>query len=188
MIRALVLLAMVGAALPAEARPCRVVKHVAAVQTLVVTPFAVPVGVPVATLGTVAYSYGSAAGAYTAAPAAATAAPSSALCNCPQCGAHADQPAPGSPPEPVGPEAVFGPSSTREPAGAQVLRKRCAGCHSGQAAKGNLRLFDGGAWADGWRASGRAIFTAIREGTMPKGGPPLTDEEFTAVAEFLIGE
>lgn len=175
MIRTVAMVVLIGAAVPCEAGSCRTRAQAVAVQALAVVPFAVPVGMPVAPLGTVSYSYASAG---TAAPVAPQAA------GCP-CGCHAGEPAAGpAAPQPVGPEPIE-PAASESP-GLAILRERCAKCHTGETAKGGTILFGAaGEWFVG--APGRDVFAAIRDGKMPKGGPPLTGEEFTDVVDWLLG-
>lgn len=156
-----------------ERGAARVTQRIAVDRGLAVSGFAIPVGVPVAAVAgpLVVYSYRDAAGVATR--------PSErpVACGCGCCGggrAEIDT---------VGSLAVNG----EEPAGAAVLRQRCARCHGGSGAQGGVRLFsEQGTWEPGWRAKRKAVFSAIRDGVMPKGGPALGDEEFTSVVEFLL--
>lgn len=64
-----------------------------------------------------------------------------------------------------------------------VLRARCASCHTGESAKGELNLFEQeGALVE--RLPRRAILDAVVEGRMPKGVATLTEEEIEALREW----
>lgn len=186
MIRSLALCLMVAAAAPSDAGSCRShkVQPIVASTGFTVTAFAVPVGVPVAPLSSVYYSYGSAQPVVQAAPATT---PKPCACGSEHCGAPPTMAEPGGP-EPITPQAAVHP-------GAAILRSKCAACHTGETAKGGFKLFDAAAvvsgaspWADGWRDHKKAIFDQLRSDKMPKGGPALTPEQFTDVVDFLLSE
>ena len=65
----------------------------------------------------------------------------------------------------------------------EVLRTRCASCHTGESAKGELQLFEQeGKLAE--RLPRRAILEAVVEGRMPKGAATLTEEEIELLSEW----
>jgi len=76
------------------------------------------------------------------------------------------------------------PPQAPQSAGAEdVLRMRCAACHTGEDSKGELRLFaEDGAIVE--RLPRRAILDAVVERRMPKGVAPLTPEELTLLREW----
>ncbi len=139
------------------------VSSVGATSGLVITSFAVPVGVPVTTLNVpgVLYAYSQASG-------------SCACAHC-RCGESAASPR----------ESTVTTQDVESP-GAQVLRQRCARCHTGQEAKEHVQLFDDdGAPSAGWREHTQAMFEAIIERRMPKGGE-LSAEEKVQLIEWLL--
>lgn len=160
-------------------------QRVATSAGLTVTGFAVPVGIPVAgaPLPLVVYSYRGVAGETSAN------ADGRAGCGCTGCGCgevNGRNPGAGSAARVTTQEAP----PPAEPDGAIVLREKCARCHSGEAAEGEVDLWESatGPWRPGWRQSGGAIYRAVRDGRMPKGGPTLSDEEFAAVVDFLLSD
>lgn len=171
----LVCAVLVAATLPAssDAGGCKaVVSTTSVVQaaSLVVTPFAVPVAVPVTVINPsgVLFAYGSPQPS-----AAVQAAPS---CTCPTCGGRADQ--------------AKGAAAPSKHPGADVLLGRCAKCHTGNEAKGGIALFVAGPeavpiWRVGWQEHAQAVFAAVLDGNMPKGGDPLSPEEKLAIIEYL---
>lgn len=65
----------------------------------------------------------------------------------------------------------------------EVLRTRCAACHTGERSKGELPLFtDDGAIVE--RLPRRAILDAVVERRMPKGAAPLTEEELELIRDW----
>lgn len=164
-------------------------QRVAASAGLTVTGFAVPVGIPVAgaPLPLVVYSYRGVAGEASANAAGEV----GRECTCGTCGCGGSGVGDGGP-RPAGEEAgsvtTLTEPAAAEPRGAVVLREKCARCHGGEAAEGKVRLWERetGAWLDGWRRGSGTIYRAVRDGRMPKGGPPLSDEEFAAVVDYLL--
>jgi len=64
-----------------------------------------------------------------------------------------------------------------------VLRTRCAACHSGAAAKGDLPIFrDDGAIVD--KLPRHVMLEAIEQGTMPKEGEELSAAEIEAIRQW----
>jgi mono/diheme cytochrome c family protein len=127
---------------------------------LVIVPFAVPVAVPVATVAqpSVLYSYRQYAPAY--APAAAAS-------------LGADSPPPAA-------------TKSNEPLDAAgILVRRCAQCHTGAAAQGQMQLFQSSGEIVS-KLPRQAIVDAVERGTMPKPAnvPRLTEPEIEALRHW----
>lgn len=149
---------------------------------LTITSFAVPVGVPVTTLNVpgVLFAYGSPQPVVQAAR-------SPQGCCCAACSCGQPRAAAVRPSATAATEAVA-ESPVVESPGAVVLRQRCAECHSGDTAKGDVRLREAnGSAAANWRDHVQAMFEAIVERRMPKGGE-LTAEEKVRLIEFLMSK
>lgn len=143
---------------------------------LVITSFAVPVGVPVTPLNVpgVLFAY-----SQPAIPAAAprAAAPGACACGECKCNGKTDERS----------QSARMTTQEVESSGAAVLRQRCAKCHTGAEAKEHVRLFeDDGVLADDWQRHAQAMFEAVIERRMPKGGV-LSAEEKVQLIEWLVG-
>ena len=161
---------------PADAGGCQVVtSSVVQSSSLIVTPFAVPVAVPVTVLNPsgVLFAYGSPQ------PMAAAAQAEPPACTCGDCQVHGRA---------AGKQPTLAAALADHP-GAAIVKGRCAKCHTGGEAKGGVRLFsgdeDGPTWRPGWQEHAQAVFDAVLSGEMPKGGEPLNAEEKLAIIEFL---
>lgn len=75
------------------------------------------------------------------------------------------------------------PAATPTLGAVDVLRTRCASCHSGASAEGELAIFDDrGELVE--RLPRRAMLEAVEKGTMPKGLAPLTEDEVELLREW----
>lgn len=152
-----------------------VVASASASSGLVITSFAVPVGVPVTTLNVpgVLFAYGQ---PNTTAYAAAQTSAGKCACGQCMCGGKASAKA----------EAPRVQATAADSPGLAVLRQRCGACHSGGEAKENVRLFDeNGDLAADWHDHAQAMFEAVVDRRMPKGGQ-LTAEEKVQLIEWLV--
>lgn len=134
---------------------------------LVVTPFAVPVAVPVAVVQTSGLLF-----RYSAGPIAAAA-------PCGECAAEqqADK------------IKALGTLSPAGQPGLALLVKHCARCHTGGHAEGKTRLFDLGpesqpVLSPEWQQHAQQAFEAILSEGMPKGGD-LPPDEALAIIRWL---
>ncbi len=161
---------------PVDAGGCQVVtSSVVQSGSLIVTPFAVPVAVPVTVLNPsgVLFAYGSPR------PTASVSQDEPPACTCGDCQVHGRA---------AGKQSTIASPLADHP-GAAILKGRCAKCHTGGEAKGGVRLFSadeaGAAWRSGWQEHAQEVFDAVLSGEMPKGGDPLNAEEKLAIIEFL---
>jgi hypothetical protein len=82
-------------------------------------------------------------------------------------------------PPPVDPTVSYAPSIP-------TALGRCAQCHTGEAAKGGIALFDApGRLADLRPEDWAQVDDAVTSGRMPKGGPPLSLAEYRELGGFI---
>lgn len=87
--------------------------------------------------------------------------------------------------QPAAGEASAEPRRREEGAHVAILRSACLSCHDGAAAKGGVRLFDRGVYVKPDPATVKAVLSAAKSNRMPKGKPPLSDEQFSALLSIL---